>query len=116
MNKDCPPEFIDLAHRMADAAGDVIRPYFRDKIDIIGKSDSSPVTIADRDAEMAMRNLIEMVFPEHGIIGEEHGDIRTDAEYVWALDPIDGTLSFISGSPTVFCSRLLTGRRLTVMQ
>ncbi|MEX0582572.1 MAG: histidinol-phosphatase [Sneathiella sp.] len=100
MTKDCPPEFVDLAHRLANAAGDVIRPYFRQKIDIIGKTDNSPVTIADRDSETAMRNLIEATFPNHGIIGEEHGNVRTDSEFVWVLDPIDGTLSFISGSPT----------------
>ncbi|WP_339712288.1 histidinol-phosphatase [uncultured Sneathiella sp.] len=115
MNKDCPQEFIDLAHQMADAAGDVIRPYFRQKIDIIGKSDSSPVTIADRDAETAMRNLIEATFPEHGIIGEEHGDVRTDAEYVWVLDPIDGTLSFISGSPTFGTLIALTRNGVPIM-
>lgn len=85
---------------MSDAAGEVIRKYFRQKIDIIGKDDNSPVTIADRDAEAAMRALIEAEFPSHGVIGEEHGSVRTDAEYVWVLDPIDGTLSFISGSPT----------------
>ncbi|MAZ02092.1 MAG: histidinol-phosphatase [Sneathiella sp.] len=100
---------------MADAAGNVIRPYFRQKIDIIGKSDSSPVTIADRDAEMAMRNLIEATFPDHGIIGEEHGDVRTDAEYVWVLDPIDGTLSFISGSPTFGTLIALTRNGVPIM-
>ena len=100
MNKECPQEFVPFAHRLADAAGEVIRRYFRQKIDIIGKDDNSPVTIADRDAETAMRTLIEAEFPEHGIIGEEHDDVRTGAEYVWVLDPIDGTLSFISGSPT----------------
>ncbi len=100
MDKECPQEFVTLAHRMADAAGEVIRKYFRRKIDIIGKDDNSPVTIADRDAEAAMRALIEAEFPSHGIIGEEHGTVQADAEYVWVLDPIDGTLSFISGSPT----------------
>ncbi len=63
------------------------------------KADASPVTIADRDAESAMRALIEAEFPAHGILGEEHGELRPDAEYVWVLDPIDGTKSFISGIP-----------------
>src|SRR5262249_6972513 len=58
-----------------------------------------PVTAADRAAEVAMRTLIKRTFPEHGIIGEEYGDERTDAEYVWVIDPIDGTKSFISGMP-----------------
>ncbi len=96
----CPVEFIDLAHRLADAAGEVIRPLFREKLDIISKDDMSPVTIADRNAELAMREIIEAEFPEHGIYGEEHGQVRTDADYVWVLDPIDGTHSFVSGLPT----------------
>lgn len=103
MNSICPPEFIDLANRLADAAGEVIRPLYRQKIEIISKDDASPVTIADRNAEMAMRDIIEAEFPDHGIYGEEHGQVRLDAEYVWVLDPIDGTLSFISGMPTFTC-------------
>src|SRR5262249_12421673 len=58
-----------------------------------------PVTAADRAAEAAMRTLIRQNFPDHGIIGEEFGSERTDAEYVWVLDPIDGTKSFIAGMP-----------------
>jgi inositol-phosphate phosphatase/L-galactose 1-phosphate phosphatase/histidinol-phosphatase len=63
------------------------------------KPDLSPVTAADRAAEAAMRRLIAARFPEHGIIGEEYGRERDDAEFVWVLDPIDGTKSFISGVP-----------------
>src|SRR5207302_6027854 len=63
------------------------------------KPDLSPVTIADRNAEAAMRRLITARFPDHGIIGEEYGEEREDAEFVWVLDPIDGTKSFISGVP-----------------
>ena len=90
---------LALAHSLADAAGAVIRGYFRQKIAVDDKSDLTPVTIADREAEAAMRRLIEERFPEHGIIGEEHGRLRPDAEHVWVLDPIDGTKSFISGIP-----------------
>jgi len=115
MMKECPQEFVNLAHRMADAAGDVIRPHFREKIDIIGKADDSPVTIADRDAELAMRALIEAEYPGHGIFGEEFGEIRTDAEYVWVLDPIDGTHSFISGSPTFGCLICLTRNKTPIL-
>ncbi len=93
------PEFIALAERLADASGAVIRRYFRTEIPVEDKPDASPVTRADREAETAMRRLIEEAFPEHGIIGEEHGTIRADAEYVWVLDPIDGTKSFIAGVP-----------------
>ena len=91
--------FLALAAELADAAGAAIRPYFRQKIAIEEKSDLSPVTAADRGAEAAMRRLIAARFPEHGIIGEEFGREREDAEFVWVLDPIDGTKSFISGVP-----------------
>ena len=91
--------FLSLAIDLADAAGEVIRPYFRRPIAVDDKPDSSPVTIADRAAEAAMRHLIAARFPEHGIIGEEFGPERTEAEFIWVLDPIDGTKSFISGVP-----------------
>lgn len=94
----CPPAFLTLAHAMADAAADVIRPHFRKRLAIDVKADASPVTIADRDAEAVMRQMIETQFPDHGIRGEEFGACRTDAEWVWVLDPIDGTKSFVSGS------------------
>jgi inositol-phosphate phosphatase/L-galactose 1-phosphate phosphatase/histidinol-phosphatase len=90
---------LALAHELADAAGAIIRRYFRQPIPVDDKSDLTPVTIADREAEAAMRSLIEARFPEHGIFGEEAGRTRPDAEYQWVLDPIDGTKSFISGVP-----------------
>ena len=95
----CPAEFIAFAGRLADAAGDAIRPHFRTKIAVDTKTDASPVTIADRNAEAAMRALIERAYPTHGIWGEEFGIVRKDAEFVWVLDPIDGTKAFISGLP-----------------
>jgi inositol-phosphate phosphatase/L-galactose 1-phosphate phosphatase/histidinol-phosphatase len=91
--------FLGLAADLADAAGGVIRPYFRQPITVDDKPDLSPVTAADRAAETAMRQLIAARFPDHGIIGEEFGRQREDAEFVWVLDPIDGTKSFISGVP-----------------
>ncbi|CAN0174872.1 unnamed protein product [Phaeothamnion confervicola] len=91
--------FAGFAGRLADAAGRIVRPYFRTGIAVLGKDDASPVTIADRAAETRMRDMIEYRFPKHGIVGEEHGAERVDAEYVWVLDPIDGTKSFISGVP-----------------
>ncbi|OOG69196.1 Histidinol-phosphatase [Ensifer sp. M14] len=94
----CPTAFLVLAHAMADAAAETIRPWFRKRIAIDAKADASPVTIADRDAETVMRRMIEAAFPQHGIRGEEFGACRTDAEWVWVLDPIDGTKSFLSGS------------------
>jgi inositol-phosphate phosphatase/L-galactose 1-phosphate phosphatase/histidinol-phosphatase len=88
-----------LAGDLADAAGEVVRRYFRQSVEIIDKDDASPVTIADREAEAVMRRLIGAQFPDHGIFGEEHGVERLDAPWVWVLDPIDGTKSFISGVP-----------------
>jgi inositol-phosphate phosphatase / L-galactose 1-phosphate phosphatase / histidinol-phosphatase len=90
---------IALAEALAEAARGIIRGYFRRKIAVDDKSDLTPVTAADREAEAAMRALIEQRFPAHGIIGEEHGRVREDAESVWVLDPIDGTKSFICGIP-----------------
>ena len=93
-------DFIDLAHRLADASRPILRSYFRRKLDVDIKSDASPVTQADREAEAAIRKLINATFPDHGIFGEEFGKERADAEYVWVLDPLDGTRSFITGRPT----------------
>ncbi len=91
--------FLALASDLADAAGAAIRPYFRQPLAVDDKADLSPVTVADRAAEAAMRQLIAARFPHHGILGEEYGSERADAEFVWVLDPIDGTKSFISGVP-----------------
>lgn len=91
-------EFAAFAGHLADESGAFIRPLFRKKIDIISKADESPVTEADRGAERAMRAIINERYPDHGIVGEEYGAEKADAEWVWHLDPIDGTKSFISGS------------------
>jgi inositol-phosphate phosphatase/L-galactose 1-phosphate phosphatase/histidinol-phosphatase len=91
--------YLTLATELADAAGATIRPYFRTALAVDDKADLSPVTAADRAAERVMRQMIAARFPEHGIIGEEYGREREDAEFVWVLDPIDGTKSFISGVP-----------------
>jgi len=95
----CPPDLIALAHRLADASGAVIRQYFRTPFTIIEKADQTPVTIADREAEQALRKLIAVTRPDDGIIGEEFGNEHADARHVWVLDPIDGTGSFATGKP-----------------
>jgi len=92
-------DFVALAVRLADESGAIVLRYFRSKLVVDDKADLSPVTVADREAEALMRRCIRERFPEHGIIGEEHGAERADAAYVWVLDPIDGTKSFISGKP-----------------
>ena len=91
--------FINLANRLADKVRPIARQYFRQPLEIISKYDDSPVTIADRNCELAMREMIEQEFPNHGIYGEEYGVVRKDAEFVWVLDPIDGTAAFITGMP-----------------
>jgi myo-inositol-1(or 4)-monophosphatase len=96
---------VDLAafiDELATVSGEAIIPFFRTFLNVEDKSRGGafdPVTAADRAAELAMRTLIRQKFPAHGIIGEEFGPERSDAEYVWLLDPIDGTKSFISGMP-----------------
>ena len=96
---DDPGSYLAIAHRLADAAGEVIRPRFRTELNIETKADESPVTIADREAESAMRAIIEKEAPRHGIRGEELPDVAGDGEWCWYLDPIDGTKLFISGIP-----------------
>jgi len=95
-------DFAAFVDQLADAAAEAVLPFFRTMLAIEDKSGGGrfdPVTAADRAAENAMRTLIRATFPEHGVIGEEFGSERADAEYVWVLDPIDGTKSFISGMP-----------------
>ena len=94
----CPTDMLALANAMADAVRPVIRKYFRTRLAVDAKGDASPVTIADREAETLMRDMIAARFPDHGIRGEEFGVFQVDAEWVWILDPIDGTKSFVSGS------------------
>jgi myo-inositol-1(or 4)-monophosphatase len=85
---------------LALQSGEFIRPHFANpSLAVEFKSDKSPVTAADRGAEELLRKLIAAKFPAHGIIGEEHGNDRADAEFVWVLDPIDGTKAFITGVP-----------------
>ena len=88
-----------IAHALANAARQNTMPLFRTRLDITVKPDHSPVTVADRAAEASMRRLLAADCPGHGILGEEHGRERMDADYLWVLDPIDGTKSFITGSP-----------------
>ena len=92
--------FIAAAEAAADVAGAVIRPFFRAGVTADQKSDRSPVTIADRTAEQAMRAVLSERLPAHGILGEEFGLDRPDAPMRWVLDPVDGTRAFVSGRPS----------------
>ncbi len=90
-------DLIAFAHHLADISEPIAQKYFRVNNGEVAKEDDSPVTKADREIEKVMREAIEEKFPDHGIIGEEFGNKNIDAEYVWVLDPIDGTSSFIIG-------------------
>jgi histidinol phosphatase-like enzyme (inositol monophosphatase family) len=90
---------VQAAEAAADVARAVIRPFFRSRLGIDQKSDRTPVTIADRTAEQAMRAVLRERCPDHGIIGEEFGRERDEARFRWVLDPIDGTKAFITGRP-----------------
>ena len=99
MPEACPEAFLALAERLADVARAEVRPHYRSHLAVEDKADTSPVTQIDRASEAAMRRLIEAEAPEHGVVGEEYGRDRPEAEFVWVLDPIDGTKRFITGSP-----------------
>ena len=88
---------LDLAARLADAAGDAIRPYFRGELGTEMKDDHSPVTLADRAAEAAMRRILDAEAPGDAVHGEEYGSKDGVTGRRWVLDPIDGTRSFTVG-------------------
>ena len=93
---------LAFGHRLADASGDFIRPYFRRRIDVANKGASGfydPVTEADKGAEILIRDMIAREFPQDGILGEEFGERPGDSGYRWVLDPVDGTRAFIAGQP-----------------
>jgi myo-inositol-1(or 4)-monophosphatase len=94
-------DFSAFVNELAALSGETILPFFRTALTVTdkGKDQFDPVTAADHAAETAMRNLIRRTFPAHGVVGEEFGNERPDAEYVWVLDPIDGTKSFMAGMP-----------------
>ena len=93
------PKDVELANRLAEAAGQAIRPLFRGDWQVEQKDDHTAVTVADRAAEEAMRAIVEAERPDDGIIGEEFGTLRENASRQWVFDPIDGTQSFVAGRP-----------------
>ena len=100
LSRTATPELTAFAEELADAARLTALRYFRNRVKIEYKADMSPVTVADREAEAAMRKLIAGRYPDHGLLGEEHGQENIERPAVWVLDPIDGTKSFITGMPT----------------
>jgi histidinol phosphatase-like enzyme (inositol monophosphatase family) len=93
------PALLAFADALADLARPIARRYFRALAAVDDKPDHTPVTIADRTIEQALREHLQRHHPDHGVLGEEQGAERLDAEYVWVLDPIDGTKAFASGNP-----------------
>jgi histidinol phosphatase-like enzyme (inositol monophosphatase family) len=93
------PEILSLMHRLGDAAAGVVSKYFRTGFHIEGKQDDSPVTIADKEAELAIRAILEKERAGDGIHGEEFGSDAGSTGWVWILDPIDGTKAFATGRP-----------------
>lgn len=93
-------EFKQLASQLAEEAGKIIRKYYRTPFDIDQKGDSSPVTIADRSVEARLREILEDLRPDDGILGEEFGTKVSKNGLTWVIDPIDGTKSFMMGRPT----------------
>ncbi len=92
-------QFLTFTQELAEASGELIRKYFRTPLAVDAKNDQTPVTVADRRAELLLREMIQQRFPEHGILGEEFETIRPEAAYQWILDPIDGTKNFVAGTP-----------------
>ena len=93
--------YLQFMHKLADASDLVTLKYFRANSAVENKVELGfdPVTEADRESEKVIRDLITREFPDHGIIGEEYGAINETAEFVWVIDPIDGTRSYVSGIP-----------------
>ncbi len=88
-----------FAEHLADLARPIARRYFRSDLKVIDKPDATPVTLADMEIEARLREEIGKTYPEHGVLGEEEDPKNIDAEYVWVIDPIDGTKAFTVGKP-----------------
>lgn len=99
MNAPSLSHLLDVAAAAAKLAGDHTLTYFKPGTAVEFKSDKSPVTRADREAELIVRDHLRAAFPTHTVIGEEHGTLKGDPDYQWVVDPIDGTKSFIHGVP-----------------
>ena len=92
-------EFLDVANKLADTARGIVLDSLSNPSGFETKNDRSPVTEIDRKVENALREMLHDRYPNHGILGEEYASEKIDAEYVWVIDPIDGTKAFITGMP-----------------
>jgi inositol-phosphate phosphatase/L-galactose 1-phosphate phosphatase/histidinol-phosphatase len=99
MSIPCPPDLVSFANHLADVAADILRSHTHRPVEIEIKPDGTQVTNVDKAVERAVRHEIESRYPDHGIRGEEFPAVRADAEFVWIIDPLDGTREFIHGLP-----------------
>jgi histidinol phosphatase-like enzyme (inositol monophosphatase family) len=99
MHEPALAERLAAARRMASLARELVLRYFIQDFEVQRKADNSPVTIADREAELLLRREIQTAFPDDAIVGEEFGPQQGSSPFRWILDPIDGTKSFIAGVP-----------------
>lgn len=99
MNDEFTTRMVRFAERLADESRAILREVAGEIPEVNLKADQSYVTETDRRVETRLREIIDAEYPEHGILGEEHGSRNLDAEYVWVLDPIDGTAPFVAGIP-----------------
>ncbi|WP_322098927.1 histidinol-phosphatase [Fodinicurvata sediminis] len=98
-NSELLHAYTKFSNEISDKSRNIIMPYFRNELKIENKKDSSPVTQADKKAELFLRNEIKQKFPQDGVYGEEYGYDEGSSDFTWVIDPIDGTKSFISGMP-----------------
>lgn len=110
-----PPEFLSFAEKLADASRALILSRFRQQPDIVMKPDDTPVTETDLEVEALIRSMILAEYPDHGIIGEEHPANVTQSDYIWVIDPIDGTRAFIAGRPVFGTLIALTYKGAPIM-
>lgn len=111
----CPDAFVDLANRLADNARTIVRRHYRRPLAVEEKADGTPVTVADRELEVALCQAITREFPDHGVIGEETPPTHVGADYVWVIDPIDGTKAFICGIPVFGTLIALTCAKVPIL-
>lgn len=107
--------FVSDANRFADISRAIIREELYRPRQVTVKSDATPVTPVDQRVELALRAAIEEIYPEHGIVGEEYDTVKSDSDYVWILDPIDGTMAFVAGLPTYSTLIALTWRGTPIL-
>ena len=103
MSSENLKEFAMFAGELAESARKVSIKHFRNLESVEYKKDGSPVTVADHDTEEMVRQMIAHRYPDHTIVGEEHGSVSSSGPWTWVIDPIDGTRSFITGKPTFGC-------------